>query len=89
MDIKPDTSPELAIKIAYDFAKTLRSKGATDRQIADQLDIWVEKPFRTSVQLIYARAGFTAGYHWEMLPWRREIEASERRTGTEKDAEVG
>lgn len=74
MEIKTGTSPELAIKIAYDFARSLRAKGATEEQFRDQLEIWVEKQHATSPIIRYIRAGFAAGYTWQQLPWKRQID---------------
>ena len=77
VEILKETSPELAIKIAYDFAKGLRVKGAQDEGLSALLVEWVKQPFAESPLLPYIRAGFTAGFNSGALPWRRQIEAAE------------
>ena len=77
MIIKEGTSPEMAIKLAYDFARGLRGKGAAESDFAEHLQGLVETPYADSPLLLYVRAGFTAGYFYEMLPWRRQIEAGD------------
>ncbi len=74
MDVPPNLSPENAIKLAYDFARNLRFQGAVDEHLNAQLVQWVES-YVDSPLYIYLRAGFRAGYVFEILPWRREIEA--------------
>jgi hypothetical protein len=73
--IKDGTSPEMAIKLAYDFARGLRGTGVGEPDFAEKLKTLVETPYADSPLLLYLRAGFTAGYFHEMLPWRRQIEA--------------
>ena len=74
MNLQNDTSPELAIKIAYDFARKLRITGAAEARFTEHLEKWVNDPYRNSALLVYIRAGFTAGFKGDVLPWRRDIE---------------
>jgi hypothetical protein len=76
LDVPKDISPENAIKLAYDFARDLRYRGAADGQLAMHLTQWVE-PFASTPLYRYLRAGFIAGYNCDTLPWRREIEATQ------------
>lgn len=75
MDIQRDTSPELAIKIAYDFGRKLRTQANDGNEFSEVLASHVAGPFADHSLLPYVIAGFTAGYHFEALPWRRQIEA--------------
>ena len=68
-------SPELAIKIAYDFGRRLRSEGAQEADLSRELEKWVERPYRDTPLILYIRGGFVAGFNFAALPWRREIEA--------------
>jgi hypothetical protein len=77
MQITPGTSPEAAIKIAYDFARGLRRSGAHDHELQQELFAFVDTPHRNSPLLRYLRAGFAAGYRGTALPWVREIDALE------------
>jgi hypothetical protein len=85
MRIAPDTSPEAAIKLAYDYARTMRRTGAADSDLeADVLEL-VETPYRESPVLRYLRAGFIAGYRGTSLPWVREIDALDPFTRASQD----
>lgn len=75
MEIQKDGSPELAIKIAYDFGRSLRSNGADASRFPELLTEHVAQPYADQQLLPYIIAGFTAGFHFQSLPWRREIEA--------------
>lgn len=75
LDIGSDTSPELAIKIAYDFGRNLRTKGAEEEDFSKLLVECVQQPHGEGPLLPYIMAGFTAGFHYQSLPWRRQIEA--------------
>jgi hypothetical protein len=77
MQIRPGTSAEAAIKIAYDFARGLRRSGARDHELEQELFAFVDTPHRNSPLLRYIRAGFAAGYRGTALPWVREIDALE------------
>ena len=75
MQINETTSPELAIKIAYDFGRNLRARGA-EPDVYDQLESeCVDQPYSGNPLLKYIRAGFKAGFNYEGLPWRRQIDA--------------
>ena len=74
LEILKDTSPELAIKIAYDFARGLNIKGADDSELPHLLDAWVTKPYRENPLYPYLAAGFIAGFHGGPLPWKRQID---------------
>ena len=75
MQIAPNTSPEAAIKIAYDYARALRRSGAAEGDLAAEVAGLVETPHRDSPLLRYLRAGFIAGYRGVNLPWVKEIDA--------------
>ena len=77
MIINEGTSPEMAIKLAYDFARSLRGTGVAESDFAEHLHRLVETSYADSPLLLYVRAGFTAGYFYKMLPWRRQIEAGD------------
>ena len=75
MKIARDTSPEAAIKIAYDYARSLRRSGVASEDLeADVIEL-VETPHRDDPLLRYLRAGFIAGYRGVNLPWVKEIDA--------------
>src|SRR5205085_6136785 len=74
VEILKGTSPELAIKIAYDFGRGLRMKGGEEEDLPRLLETWVAAPFKDSPLLPYIRAGFVAGHGFKSLPWRRQIE---------------
>lgn len=78
MEIDGNTSPELAIKIAYDSARRMRNGGADPDTLPNLLKEFVEDPYRTSTLLTYIRAGFCAGFRCEGLPWRRQIDIENR-----------
>jgi hypothetical protein len=78
LEIDSNASPEIAIKLAYDHARRLRGAGRHENEFAAQVALHVEQPFHDNPLLIYVRAGFSAGYFFDSLPWRREIEASSR-----------
>ena len=69
------TSPELAIKIAYDFGRNLRIEGAEVDELPELIAAHIDRPLADSVVRVYARAGFIAGFHFASLPWRREVDA--------------
>ncbi len=73
LEIHLGTSPELAIKVAYDFARKLRMEGASERDFDNLLTNWAG-PFDGTPLALYVRSGFTAGYHFLSLPWRRQID---------------
>ena len=73
LDIRPDTSPEVAIKQAYDFAWSLRINGANEHDFQILMAQWTKR-FGTSPLVPYIRGGFSAGFHFEPLPWKRAIE---------------
>jgi len=73
-----DSSPELAIKAAYDFGRALRIDGAELDELAALLTAHVDGPLADSAVRVYARAGFIAGFHFASLPWRREVDATRR-----------
>jgi hypothetical protein len=75
VQVNSTTSPEQAIKIAYDFARNLRINGVAAADLPHLLANNVEKPYSACRLLIYLRAGFVAGFDGQALPWRREIEA--------------
>jgi hypothetical protein len=75
--INENVSPELAIKLAYDFARSLRATSAPEADFAENVQKLVETPYAGSPLLLYIRAGFKAGYFYETLPWRRQIEAGD------------
>jgi len=77
VEILKQTSPELAIKIAYDFARGLRIKGAQEDALSSLLDTWVNTPFEHNELLRYIKAGFIAGFRFESLPWKRQIDAQQ------------
>lgn len=77
MDISPTTSPELAIKIAYDYARNLRAQGAEQTVFPQLVTECVDGPYADSPLLKYIRAGFKAGFASNSLPWRRQIESGE------------
>lgn len=76
LTITENLSPELAIKMAYDFARRLRMTGWTESDFPECLGRLVEAHYCASPLLIYIRAGFSAGYFYDSLPWRRQIEAT-------------
>jgi hypothetical protein len=73
-EIIKETSPELGIKIAYDFARNLRAEGAVPEQFRNILESMVEEPFAGTSILPYIRCGFAAGFYYSSLPWRRDID---------------
>jgi hypothetical protein len=75
MKIARDTSPEAAIKIAYDYARALRRSGAAEADLQAEVFELVETPHRENPLLRYLRAGFVAGYRGVNLPWVKEIDA--------------
>jgi hypothetical protein len=74
VQITNQTSPEDAIKIAYDFARSLRVQGASVVDLPLLLGKWVEEVYRHDPRLTYIRGGFVAGFHFAPLPWRRHID---------------
>jgi hypothetical protein len=74
--IPPHTAPELAIKIAYDFARKHRMEGADESEYPALLQDNVERIFSDTTLLRYVRAGFRAGFFSQPLPWRRDIESA-------------
>jgi hypothetical protein len=75
MKIACDTSPEAAIKIAYDYARALRRSGAAEADLEADVFEMVETPHRDDPLLRYLRAGFIAGFRGVNLPWVKEIDA--------------
>ena len=75
--LQQNASPGLAIKIAYDFAKSLRAKRCEDGDFDRLFSDWVGQRFTKSPLLPYIRAGFRAGYFGAALPRRRQIEGGE------------
>jgi hypothetical protein len=73
-EILKETSPELGIKIAYDFGRNLRAQGALEGQFREILESTVEQPFAGMALLPYIRCGFAAGFYYGSLPWRRDID---------------
>ena len=78
MQISTDTSPDAAIKIAYDFARALRRGSAREQDLSDDLHEWISSRFRGSRLLRYMHAGFTAGYLGQNLPWVKDIDGPTR-----------
>lgn len=74
LEILKTTSPELAIKIAYDFGRSLRASEGDDLSLSVLLDKWVTTPFQDNPLQRYIKAGFTAGFNFEALPWKRQID---------------
>ena len=74
VEILKGTSPELAIKIAYDFGRSLRLKGQDGDDLPELLEQWVLVPFGDSPLLRYIHAGFIAGHGLKPLPWKRQID---------------
>jgi hypothetical protein len=72
-EILKETSPELAIKVAYDFGRKLARQDVLD--VDDALADHVDPSFRGTSLYIYVRAGFISGLSGTALPWRRDIEA--------------
>ena len=74
VEILKNTSPELAIKIAYDFGRSLRMKEADGDGLPALLNKWVTVPFGESPLHKYIKAGFLAGFNFDSLPWKRRID---------------
>ena len=74
VEILKNTSPELAIKIAYDFGRSLRMKEADASNLPALLNKWVTVPFEDNPLKKYIKAGFLAGFNFQPLPWKRQIE---------------
>jgi hypothetical protein len=72
--ILKETSPELAIKVAYDFGRKLRVDGTDDTHVDDLTAKYVDPDFFGLPLHLYVRAGFIAGVRCLALPWRRDIE---------------
>src|SRR4051812_11011993 len=70
-----ETTPELAIETAFEFAQSLRRSGwkAADEEFARSL--WVEKEFGSSRLFAYLVAGFDAGNRSEPKPSAQQINA--------------
>lgn len=68
-------SPEMAIKAAYDFARSVRAAGFDEHDFPDALLFFVSDPYRDSPLRVYINGGFCAGYFYDSLPWRRQIES--------------
>jgi hypothetical protein len=85
MDIVAGTSKELAIKIAYDFARGLRIQGATEKDYAANMNVWLVERYSANPLMPYLSAGFSAGYFGNVLPWVREIDAGLTRPPTQAD----
>jgi hypothetical protein len=78
MHIGAGTSPEVAIKTAFDFGRVLRDGGAEETDYAQQRLIWVDRRYTTHPMLPYIVAGFEAGFLGKPLPWVRQIDAAHR-----------
>ena len=76
MHIAVGTSPEEAIKAAYDFAKVLRDGGMGEDDFSEQCTVWVDHRYTTNALLPYIRAGFEAGFFGKALPWVRQVHAA-------------
>jgi hypothetical protein len=76
MHIGTGTSAEVAIKLAFDFGKVLRSGGAEEGDYDRQRLIWVDQRYATHPMMSYIVAGFEAGYLNKALPWVRQIDAA-------------
>src|SRR5438552_2825893 len=76
-EILKETSPELGIKIAYDFGRKLRIEGAEESTFGRLVCDYIEEPFAGMTLLRYIRAGFKAGFFYQPLPWRRRIDDEE------------
>jgi hypothetical protein len=75
-EILGETSPELAIKLAYDYGRDVRQGGAAADELARLLGQRIDLPFKDSPLLRYVRIGFSAGFEGEALPRRRHIDES-------------
>lgn len=71
-----DTTPDLAIEMAYEFAHSLRRTGwaASDEEFAKSL--WVEREFGDSPLLAYLVCGFEAGYRNQPRPVAEQLIAA-------------
>src|SRR4051812_5371750 len=78
-EILKETSPELAIKVAYDYGRKVARQDMLD--IDDAIAEHVDPAFRGTSLYIYIRAGFVAGLGSKALPWRRDIEAADTEGG--------
>lgn len=81
VEILKNTSPELAIKIAYDFGRSVRMKEADGDNLPTMLKQWVTVPFSDNPLHKYIKAGFLAGFNFEPLPWKRRIDDVENGDG--------
>ena len=88
MQVARDTSPEAAIKIAYDYARSLRRSGAAESDLEAEVFELVETPHRDSALLRYLRAGFIAGYRGVNLPWVKEIDALDLFTRADRGSDL-
>lgn len=74
LEILKNTSPEAAIKFAYDFARGLRLKEADAGTLNELLQRWVTIPFQDNPLQRYIKGGFIAGYTLGPLPWKQQID---------------
>ena len=89
MHIGTGASPEVAIKVAFDFGKVLREGGAEEGDYAGQRLIWVDQRYATHPLLPYLVAGFEAGYLNKPLPWVRQVDAAQLAAAAAKAPEQG
>lgn len=68
-----NTTPQDAVEMAYEFARSLRMTGWTTADGDFARSLWVQREFGKSPLLPYLLAGFNAGYMEGVKPLASEL----------------